>query len=82
MRKALSLIGLLGFLILSAQPLWAGCAPLIKKGRELLPKTNLSAGQSSKVKALLDEAQKYLDAGDHTNGVKTANQALDLLKKK
>lgn len=82
MKRVLSLIGLLGFLILSVQPLWARCAPLIKEGRELLGTTKLGKADEDKAKALLDEAQKYLDARDHTNGVKSANQALDLLKKK
>ena len=82
MKRALSFIGLLGFLILSAQPLWARCAPLIKEGRELLGTTKLAKADEDKVKTLLDEAQKYLDAADHKNGVTTANKALDLLKKK
>lgn len=82
MRRALSLVGLLGLMILFAQPLWARCAPLIKEGRELLGTTKLGKADQDKVKALLDEAQKYLDAGDHKNGVPTANKALDLLKKK
>jgi len=68
--------------ILSAQPIWAKCAPLIKEGRELMSTTKASKADQDKAKGLLDEAQKNLDAGDHTNGVKNANAALDILKKK
>jgi hypothetical protein len=78
----LSLLGVIGFSILFAQPLWARCAPLIKEGRELLGKTTLAKAEQDKAKALLDEAQKFLDARDHTNGPIKANQALDILKKK
>ena len=59
----------------------ARCAPLIKEGRELLGKTQVSKADQDKAKALLDEAQKNLDAGDHANGVKNASAALDILKK-
>ena len=82
MRKIFFLMTAFSLLILSAQPLWARCAPLIKEGRELLGKTQASKADQDKAKGLLDDAQKNLDAGDHTSGVKNANSALDLLKKK
>lgn len=82
MKRMLSLIGLLAFLVLSAQPLWARCGPLIKEGRELLGTSKLAKGETDKAKTLLDDAQKSLDAGDHANGVKNATGALDILKKK
>ncbi len=82
MKRVFSLIGLLAFLVLSAQPLWARCAPLIKEGRELLGTSKLAKGDTDKAKALLDDAQKNLDAGDHVNGPKNANAALEILKKK
>lgn len=81
MKRTLSLIALLG-LVLMAQPLWARCAPLIKEGRELLGTSKLAKAEQDKAKSLLDEAQKNLDAGDHPSGVKNANAALDILKKK
>jgi len=81
MKKIALLLAFAG-LFLSAQPMWARCAPLIKEGRELLGKTQASNADQDKAKGLLDEAQKNLDAGDHTSGVKNANAALDLLKKK
>lgn len=82
MRKILFIVTAFSLLILSAQPIWARCAPLIKEGRELLGATKVSKAEQDKAKGLLDEAQKNLDAGDHTNGVKNANAALDILKKK
>jgi len=81
MKRTLSLIALLG-LVLMAQPLWARSAPLIKEGRELMGTSKIAKGDMDKAKALLDEAQKSLDAGDHSNGVKNATAALDILKKK
>lgn len=82
MRKIFFLMTAFSLSILSAQPLWARCAPLIREGRELLGKTQGSKADQDKAKGLLDEAQKNLDAGDHTSGVKNANAALDILKKK
>jgi hypothetical protein len=82
MKKIALLLAFAGLLIFSAQPLWARCAPLIKEGRELLGKTQVSKADQDKAKGLLDEAQKNLDAGDHGSGVKNANSALDILKKK
>lgn len=55
---------------------------MIKEGRKLLEKANLPAKEASKIKALIDEAQNYLDAGNHKDGVRTASEALNLLKKK
>ena len=82
MKRLWTLLAVASLMVLSVQPAWARCAPLIKEGRELLPKAKLAKADEGKVKALLDEAQKFLDAGDHKNGVKTANEALDLLRKK
>jgi hypothetical protein len=82
MKRTLCLIGLLGLLALSVQPLWARCAPLIKEGRQLLTTAKVGKAEESKAKSLLDEAQKNLDAGDHATGVKNANAALDILRKK
>lgn len=81
MKKIALLLAFAG-LFLSAQPVWPRCAPLIKEGRELLGKVKPAKVDADKAKGLLDEAQKNLDAGDHTNGVKNASAALDILKKK
>lgn len=80
MKKFLMSIAITALLAASG-PAFARCAPLIKEGRELLGKTQVSKADQDKAKALLDEAQKNLDAGDHTNGVKNASAALDILKK-
>lgn len=82
MKRFLSILGLASLLIFSVQPVWARCTPLINEGREFLSKTNLPADQAGKIKRLLDEAQKFRDSGDHTNGFKKASEALDLLKKR
>ncbi len=82
MKKAGILVGAFSILILSAQPVWPRCAPLIREGRELLGKVKLVKADEDKAKGLLDEAQQFLDAGNHVDGVKKANEALDLLKKK
>jgi len=82
MKRKTVFVTALSLLTLSAQPIWAKCAPLIKEGRELMSTTKASKADQDKAKGLLDEAQKNLDAGDHTNGVKNANAALDILKKK
>jgi hypothetical protein len=82
MKQTAVFVTALSLLVLSAQPIWAKCAPLIKEGRELMSTTKASKADQDKAKGLLDEAQKNLDAGDHGSGVKNANAALDILKKK
>lgn len=82
MKKAAFLVTALSLLVLSAPPIWARCAPLIKEGRDLMGPTKASKADQDMAKGLLDEAQKNLDAGDHANGVKNATAALDVLKKK
>jgi hypothetical protein len=82
MKKVWTFVAVVGFLIASYGSVSARCAPLIKEGRELLTTAKVSKADQDKAKGLLDEAQKNLDAGDHTSGVKNANAALDLLKKK
>ena len=82
MKKLLTFVAFAAFLTVSTGAVWARCAPLIREGRELLEKSSASKADQDKAKGLLDEAQKNLDAGDHTNGVKNATAALDILKKK
>jgi len=81
MKKVGTLFSVLGLLAFT-QPVWARCAPLIREGRELLGNVKLAKADENKAKGLLDEAQKFLDAGNHVDGVKKANEALDILKKK
>ena len=83
MKRALSILGLIGLLIFSVQPVWANTCPrLIKEAKGLLAAAKLVKADESKIKALLDEAQKFHDAGSHSEAMKKANEALDLLKKK
>ena len=82
MKKIWAFVAAVTFLMASYAPVWARCAPLIREGRELLGTTQASKADQDKAKALLDEAQKNLEAGDHTSGVKNANAALDILKRR
>lgn len=83
MKKVWSLLGVASFLILSSQPVWANrCPTLIKEARNLLAKAKLAKADEDKVKKLLDESQKFHDAGDHSDAIKKANEALALVKKK
>ena len=83
MKRVWSFLGVVGLLILFVQPVWANSCPrLIKEGKELLTGAKLAKADESKIKALLDEAQKLHDAGDHSASMKKANEALALLKKK
>ena len=82
MKKIFLSVAALSFLLVVSQPVRAKCTPLINEGRDLLSKASLPADESNKVKTLLDEAAQSRDAGDHATGVKKANEALNLLKKK
>jgi hypothetical protein len=55
---------------------------LIKEGRELMASAKLSKGDETKAKGLLDEADQLREAGNHVDGIKKANEALNILKKK
>lgn len=46
-----------------------------------MAKAKLSKANEDKVKALLDDSQKLHDPGSHSESVKKANEALDLLEK-
>ena len=82
-RKALWMFVLVGLLLFSADSGSARqCPTLIKEGRDTLSKINLPKPEEDKIKALLDEAQKFHDNGDHAASVKKANEALGILKKK
>jgi len=83
MKRALSVLGLASLLAFSVQPVWANrCPGLIKEAKGLLADTKLAKADQDKVKALLDEAEKLHESGSHSDSMKKANAALDLLKKK
>jgi hypothetical protein len=81
MKRTLILAAAMGFLALSFQSSSAKCVPLIKEAREELASAKLSKADEAKVKALLSEADKLSEAGNHIDGVKKANEALAILKK-
>jgi hypothetical protein len=82
MKKAWILAGAVSYIALTFQPVWAKCVPLIKEAREQLAVAHLSKGEEAKVKALLEEADKLSEANNHKDGIKKANEALAIIKKK
>lgn len=83
MKRLGSILAVASLIFFSAQPAWAWtCPKLIKQGREQLAKAKLAKPDADKIKALLDEAEKLHDDGDHNASIKKSNEALSLLKKK
>lgn len=83
MKRVLSILGLASLLVFSVSPVWANSCPrLIKEAKGLLAGAKLAKADEDRVRALLDEAQKLHEAGSHSDSMKKANEALDLLKKK
>ena len=82
-RKALGIFVSVGLLLFLAESGWARqCPTLIKEGRDTLSKIKLPKAEEDKIKALLDEGQKFHDNGNHAASVKKANEALGIPKKK
>lgn len=82
MKKAWILAGAVGYVALTGQPVWAKCVPLIQEVREQLAAAHLAKGEEAKVNALLEEAEKLSEANNHKEGIKKANDALAIIKKK
>lgn len=82
--KQLSLvIAVLLISVMSVQPVWARtCPKFIKEGKDLLAKAKLSQTEVSKIKALIDDSEKFHDGGDHEQSMAKIKEALSLLKKK
>ena len=69
-----------GTLTLAAGPaLASNCPVVIKQGRDAAAKMNASDAKVKQALAKLDEAQKLHDGGKHTESLKSAGEALDLL---
>jgi hypothetical protein len=69
-----------GTLALAAGPaLASNCPVVIKQGRDAAAKMNASDAKVKQALAKLDEAQKLHDGGKHTESLKSAGEALDLL---
>jgi hypothetical protein len=81
MKATLIFVAAATLLVLSNQPTLAKCVPLIKEAREQLASAKLSKSDEAKIKTILNEADKLSEAGNHIEGVKKANQALNMLKK-
>ena len=82
-RKTFGIFVFVWASIFSAESGWARqCPTLIKEGRDTLSTIKLPKVEEDRIKALLNEAQKFHDNGDHAASVKKANEALGILKKK
>ena len=82
MKKAGIFAAMVSYVALAPQALPAKCVPLIKEAREQLATAQLSKADDTKVKALLDEADKSSEANNHKEGIQKANEALAVMKKK
>jgi hypothetical protein len=82
MKNVWMLAGVISYVALTHQPLGAKCVPLIKEVREQLSAAHLSKSDETKVKALLEEADKLSEANNHKEGIQKANEALRIIKKK
>ena len=82
MKKTWIFAAMVSYVGLAAQELPAKCVPLIKEAREQLATAQLSKADETRVKALLDEADKLSEANNHKEGIQKANEALAIMKKK
>jgi hypothetical protein len=82
MKKVWIFIGTICYLALTYQTVFAKCVPLIKEAREHLASAQLSIADEAKVKALLEEADKFSQANSHKEGIQKAKEALAIIKKK
>jgi hypothetical protein len=74
--------GIMTFVALAHQPVFAKCVPLIKEAREQLAAAHLAKIDEARVKALLQEADQLSQANNHKEGIQKANEALAIIKKK
>jgi hypothetical protein len=80
MKTLLVALALGGALALAAGPaLASNCPVVIKQGRDAAAKLNASDPKVKQGVAKLDEAQKLHDSGKHSESLKSAGEALDLL---
>jgi hypothetical protein len=57
----------------------SNCPVVIKQGRDAAAKLNAGDAKVKQALAKLDEAQKLHDTGKHSESLKSASEALDLL---
>jgi hypothetical protein len=80
MRYLFAVTALVGGLVFAAGPVLASnCPVVIKQGRDAAAKLNASDPKVKQAVAKLDEAQKLHDGGMHSDSLKAANEALDML---
>jgi hypothetical protein len=80
MKTLFAALGLAAALAAAAGPaLASNCPVVIKQGRDAAAKMNASDPKVKQAVAKLDEAQKLHDGGKHSDSIKSANEALDLL---
>jgi hypothetical protein len=82
MKKAWIFAAMISHIGLAPQASSAKCVPLIKEVRERLASAQLSRADETKVKALLEEADALSEANNHKEGIRKANEALAVIKKK
>jgi len=82
MKKTWLLAGVVGYVGSISQPALAKCVPLIKEAREQLASARLSKSVETRVKALLEEADKLSEANNHKEGIQKANEAITIIKKR
>ena len=79
-KRSLVALAVAGALSMAAGPARASNCPIvIKQGRDAAAKMNAGDPKVKQAVAKLDEAQKLHDSGKHTESLKTANEALDIL---
>jgi hypothetical protein len=80
MKTLFAALGLAAALAAAPGPaLASNCPVVIKQGRDAAAKMNASDPKVKQAVAKLDEAQKLHDGGKHSDSIKSANEALDLL---
>jgi hypothetical protein len=78
--KLFAVIALVGGLVFAAWPVLASNCPIvIKQGRDAAAKMSANDPKVKQAVAKLDEAQTLHDGGKHSDSLKAANEALDLL---
>jgi hypothetical protein len=80
MKTLFTVLALASALTLAAAPaLASNCPVVIKQGRDAAAKMNANDPKVKQAVAKLDAAQKLHDSGQHSDSLKSANEALDLL---
>jgi hypothetical protein len=80
MKMLFAATALAGALAFAAGPAVASNCPIvIKQGRDAAATMNANDPKVKQALAKLDEAQKLHEGGKHSDSLKSANEALDLL---